>query len=454
MYRIIFFVLLLYQAGFCQGKDTSMESSHNHTGMEMGTENNDSMKTMMNPGHNKMGSHKMEMMTDIIMINVPMSMEGSGTSWLPEETPMYMTMYHSNDWMFMLHGSINFRYTKYGSQKKADKIDAPNWIMIGAANMPDKNNQVGFRAMLSMDRLTEGGGGYPLLYQTGETWKDRPLIDRQHPHDLFGELSFSYSHLFSNSTSGFIYLGYPGEPALGPTVYLHRVSAMFNPDAPLGHHWQDATHITFGVATIGFVFNMLKIDASIFTGREPDENRYNFDKPLFDSYSGRISFNPSKNISLQVSSGYLKNPEGDNIDVMRTTASVIHSIVFSKENYWTSSFIWGLNNEDPKHAAEPQHSILLETLYNFVDNGIYGRFEFVQKPQKELGIMIDPEITENIFAYTLGYKRKILSFSGINIHSGVQGTLYSQSELLKKYYGSDPYSFQFYLGVTPALMIH
>ena len=146
--------------------------------------------------------------------------------------------------------------------------------------------------MMSLDPLTEGGRGYPLLFQSGESWNGEPLHDRQHPHDLFDELSFSLSQKFDHDLSAYVYFGYPGEPALGPPTFMHRPSAMDDPDAPIGHHWQDSTHVTFGVATAGLVWRNVKIEGSIFTGREPDEDRYDFDQPEFDSYSGRLSWNP------------------------------------------------------------------------------------------------------------------------------------------------------------------
>src|SRR5881409_4322961 len=162
--------------------------------------------------------------------------------------------------------------------------------------------QFGARLMMSLDPLTEGGRGYPLLFQTGESWNDESLHDRQHPHDLFDELSLSLSRKFDYDLSAYVYFGYPGEPALGPPTFMHRRSAMDDPDAPISHHWQDSTHVTFGVATAGLVwsrFGGIKIEGSIFTGREPDENRYDFDQPEFDSYSGRISWNPTRNLALQ-----------------------------------------------------------------------------------------------------------------------------------------------------------
>ncbi|MES2766139.1 MAG: LOG family protein, partial [Bacteroidota bacterium] len=42
------------------------------------------------------------------------------------------------------------------------------------------------------------------------------------------------------------------EPALGPAMFLHRPSGANNPDAPISHHWQDASHITWGVITGGY----------------------------------------------------------------------------------------------------------------------------------------------------------------------------------------------------------
>jgi hypothetical protein len=65
------------------------------------------------------------------------------------------------------------------------------------------------------------------------------------------ELSTSYSLKLGADGAAFTYFGLPGEPALGPTVFMHRFSGMRNPEAPLTHHWLDPTHITYGVATIG-----------------------------------------------------------------------------------------------------------------------------------------------------------------------------------------------------------
>src|ERR1700750_2571263 len=203
---------------------------------------------------------------------------------------------------------------------------------------------------MSLDPLTEQGRGYPLLFQTGEVWNGEALHDRQHPHDLFDELSFSLSQKFDHDVSAYVYFGYPGEPALGPPTFMHRISAMDDPDAPIGHHWQDSSHVTFGVATAGLVwsrFGGIKIEGSVFTGREPDEDRYDFDRPRFDSASGRISWNPTPDLALHFSHGSLRNPEGlePTANRHRTTASIIYNKVLGRDANWATTFVWGQNND-------------------------------------------------------------------------------------------------------------
>ncbi len=139
-------------------------------------------------------SHEMHMeMRSTVDLADPMSREGSGTSWLPDSSPMYGKMFMLGEDMLMLHGAIFPRYTNVSTRRGDDRIDAPNWIMGMYSHPLGDSTQLGARLMMSLDPLTEGGRGYPLLFQTGESWHDQPLHDRQHPHDLFDELSFSLS---------------------------------------------------------------------------------------------------------------------------------------------------------------------------------------------------------------------------------------------------------------------
>ena len=406
--------------------------------------------------HHEHGVHEMHMeMHSSIDIADPMSREGSGTSWLPDSSPMYGRMFMFDENMLMLHGAIFPRYTNVSTRRGDDRIDAPNWFMAMFSHPFGSDAQLGARLMMSLDPLTEGGRGYPLLFQSGESWHDQPLHDRQHPHDLFDELSVSLSQKFDYDFSGYIYFGYPGEPALGPPTFMHRPSAMDDPDAPLGHHWQDSTHVTFGVATAGVAWNNVKIEGSIFTGREPDENRYNFDQPNFDSYSGRISWNPTRNLALQVSYGYIESPEAlePSLNRHRTTASLIYNLPLGHDSNWSNTFVWGQNHDTGEGKTQ---SFLIESDYQRGRNTVYLRWERVEKSGHEL--VLKPSDESHIFpvsGYTIGYVRDLSHGNGLDIGLGTQFTINDRPDRLDRYYGGDlGYAFQFFLRIRPSLHNH
>jgi heavy metal-binding protein len=400
--------------------------------------------------------HEMQMeMHSSIDLADPMSREGSGTSWLPDSSPMYGKMFMFGEDMLMLHGAIFPRYTNVSTRRGDDRIDAPNWFMGMYSHPLGDSTQIGARLMMSLDPLTEGGRGYPLLFQTGESWHDQPLHDRQHPHDLFDELSLSLSQKFEHDLSAYIYSGYPGEPALGPPAFMHRPSAMDDPDAPIGHHWQDSTHITFGVATAGLVWRNIKVEGSVFTGREPDENRYDFDQPRFDSYSGRISWNPTRNLALQVSHGYIKSPEAvdPKTNIHRTTASAIYNLPLGPDRNWSNTFVWGQNNASGEGKTQ---SFLIESNYQRGRDTVYLRWERVEKSGHEL--VLKPFDESEIFpvsGYTLGYVRDLSHGKGIDIGLGTQFTINDRPDSLDRYYGDDlGYAFQFFLRIRPSQHSH
>jgi hypothetical protein len=271
---------------------------------------------------------------------------------------------------------------------------------------------------------------------------------------LFDELSISYSQKFAHDLSAYLYFGYPGEPALGPPTFMHRLSAMDDPDAPIGHHWQDSTHVTFGVATAGLVwsrFGGIKVEGSIFTGREPDEDRYDFDEPRFDSYSGRISWNPTQNLALQVSYGYIKSPEALEPDLKRhrTTASVIYNLPLGKDSNWSNSFVWGQNHDTGEGKTQ---SFLIESNYQRGRDTVYARWERVEKSGHEL--VLDAADESRIFpvsGYTLGYVRDLSHGDGVDIGLGTQFTINDRPDSLDRYYGKNlGYAFEFFLRIRPS----
>jgi hypothetical protein len=426
------------------------QHEHHHT---TPADSADAMSKMEMPG---MQMDSMPAMTHSFSLHLPMNRNGSGTGWLPDATPLYAYMKHGKSWNYMLHGSVflrqNWQNLNNNYQRGGTQLDAPNWLMGMAQHQVGKRGLLLLRAMISLDALTVGNSGYPLLFQSGETYNGRRLIDRQHPHDLFSELAMGYSHSFNRDVDVYGYAGYPGEPALGPVAFMHRISSFNNPDSPLGHHWQDATHILFGVATVGFRYKIFKVEGSSFTGREPDENRYAFDKPRFDSYSYRLSVNPGKAFAMQFSQGFIKSPESlePAENVVRTTASVLHSRMISENSHWTSALIWGLNDKGKSHQ---EHSVLAESNLQLNRLAVYGRYEFVQKSSEELELT--DQFGDELFqvnALTLGVNYNLYSLFNTNLTAGVQASWFSPDTRLENLYGKNPVSAQVYLRLNPALL--
>lgn len=430
-------------------KDTSVQQQMSNMDM------NDDHVMEMN--HDDMQMQGMENMSHSFSLHLPMGRNGSGTGWLPDASPMYGYMYHSAKWMYMLHGNLFLRYTNQDFSGKGnrggEKFDAPNWIMLMGQRQVGNNGLFHFSAMLSLDPITERTG-YPLLFQSGETYNGKPLIDRQHPHDFFSELAVSYSQALSPEADVFFYLGYPGEPALGPVAFMHRPSALDNPDAPITHHWVDATHITFGVATLGLRYGNFKLEGSSFTGKEPDENRYDFDKPLFNSWSGRVSYNPTKNWALQVSHGFIKSPEilhaGENVN--RTTASAIYSLPLANDGTFNATAIWGVNKSK---AHKGENAYVIEASWKQHKAGLFSKYEYVQKSIEELVLDEDIYGHDAVFpinAITAGLNYDFLNLRATRLALGSQFTLYHADKNLNTLYGKNPMAFEVYLRLYPGMM--
>lgn len=309
-----------------------------------------------------------------------MMRDGSGTAWQPDSAPMASIHGNAGGWSTMAHGFVTLTYDKQGGRRGDEKTFSTSMLM-GMAQRPVGEGTLTLRAGGSLDPLM-GKRGYPLLLATGETADGlTELVDRQHPHDLFMELSATYSHPLSDKLSGFLYVALPGEPAIGPTTFMHRMPGMANPEAPISHHWLDSTHVTFGVATAGLVYDGLKLEGSVFTGREPDEDRYDIERPRFDSWSVRATWNPTANLSMQVSHGFLKSPEGlhPEQNVRRTTASVTHNLPLGNGGNWQSTFAWGRNDPSGGHHAHATNAFLLESAVEAGRFTVFGRAENVDK---------------------------------------------------------------------------
>jgi len=319
-----------------------------------------------------------------------MTRDASGTSWLPDASPMYALHRQRGPWTLMFHENAYLQFLHESGRRGDDQGGSINWAM-GMAGRNVGRGHVGLRGMISIEPWTIRGCGYPNLLASGEECRGEVIHDRQHQHDLAMELSAEYDGPLRGGTRWQLFGGPAAEPALGPVAYPHRISAMPNPIAPIAHHWFDSTHVSFGVITAGVYSARWKIESSAFNGREPDERRKNLDLGPLDSVAGRAWLLPTPRLALQVSAGHLREAEagedgGPRRDVTKTTATATYHWL-GEHRVWASTLGWGVNAE-VDHAT---HALLAETSVTRDDrDSWYGRFEVVGKTAHDLDIA--PEI--------------------------------------------------------------
>ena len=388
-------------------------------------------------------------------IGEPRNRESSGTAWLPDASPMHALHGQGAGWELMLHGSLYIHYLDDGGERGREQFGSTNWAM-GMARRPVLGGDMTLRAMLSADPVTADECGYPDLLATGEFCDEEPLHDRQHPHDVWMELTAVYERAIAENLAIQLYGGPVGEPALGPVAFPHRISSFPNPIAPIGHHWLDSTHIAFGVATAGLYGRRWKAEASLFNGREPDGDRFDLDLDALNSFAGRLWLMPSEGWALQVSAGRLNDAEvhevGDpRIDLTRMTMSATYHRPLARNGLWANSMAWGRNRE----GSTATQALLLETEVNLAERDLfYGRLEIVEKTGHDL--VLPEELEELRFTVGklgLGYVRQLEPIAGLAPGVGAGVTLARVPAGLESFYGSrSPAGLQLFFRLRPVPM--
>ena len=372
-----------------------------------------------------------------------MTREASGTSWQPDSTPMEGLDWQIGDWSMMAHGNINLNFTDQGGKRGDSNTFSTSHFMLQGARQFD-SGILNLKSTFSLDPLM-GKSGYPLLFQTGETADGQNhLVDRQHPHNFFVELAGSYAIPINDKNSLFAYTGIVGEPAIGPTVFSHRKSGEDNPEAPISHHWLDSTHISNGVFTLGYTTPLWKIEASRFHAREPSQYRYRIEVGRLDSYSGRFTINPNKDISMQISAGHLHSPEGlePTVNVNKITTSItFNKMIFDGFSQTTLAF--GRNSPS---EGKSTNAFLLESAWQWTNNNII--FLRAEKVDKNELFSDDDHLSHtsfNIKKLSVGAVHDFHRSNGYTLGIGMTGSLYSYPNDLDEYYGSSPKSVLFFI---------
>jgi len=366
----------------------------------------------------------------------------SGTSLNPAAWPMPMVSHGLGSWnlTFMAQGFVVD--TQQTGPRGGDKLYSTNWMMVSAQHKAGSRGAFQFDAMLSLEPATITGREYPLLFQTGETAFGKPIVDGQHPHNLFMALGVTYAYHPAEGVT--LELGFHpvGDPTLGPVAYPHRASAEELPEAPISHHLQDSTHIADDVLAAGVAYQKFKLEASGFYGSEPGENRWIIQQGPMNSWAARLWYLPSKNWAAQVSTGRLTHPEAlEPGDQIRTTASLSYSKPIG-ESSWSSSLIWGRNH----YTATQQNgnSFLAETVVPVTKfNHVTARFELVDK--NELFPTIANAPNARIGEYTAGYTRYLPAFRMLQTGVGANITFYTTPADIKPEYGNHPIGGNVYI---------
>ena len=366
-----------------------------------------------------------------------MMREASGTSWQPESSPMVGVPLKAGAWALMAQGFATVLYDDQGGPRGDSKTFSQSMLMLMGSRPVGAGGRLGLRAMVSLDPLM-GKRGYPLLFATGETADGRnELVDRQHPHDFLMEFAASYAQDLGGGRSVYLYGGLPGEPALGPPTFMHRISSMDDPEAPIGHHWFDSTHITFGVVTAGFATRTWKLEGSAFKGREPDQHRWDIETPKLDSWSVRAFWNPTANWSFQTSTGHLHSPEQlhPDEDEQRTTASASYNRPLAGQGNVAATVAWSLKDQRPGPSLNgwlAEASLRLKARHI-----LFARAE--REDESELFAEGDPlhHQVVPVNKLSLGYAYEMPLVTNVRVALGGLASAYAYPNRLKPHYGGD-----------------
>jgi len=401
-------------------------------------------------------------------LGIPFARFGSGTSWLPDSSPMHAAHRAIGDWMVMLHGAAVGQFDHQGTRRGDSQAGMTDWEMLMAAR--DYSSGL-FRAslMTSLEALVLGAHGYPELLQTGGSYHGARLVNYQHPHDLVMEAAAAYDHSLAERLAAGIYVAAVGEPALGPVAYMHRPSANADPFAPLGHHWQDAAHESFGVVTAALYTHAVKLEGSAFNGREPDEYRFNFDYrgARLDSYAGRLTVLPTGRVSVAAWGGYLfdHDPLEPGLGMQRYGASVMTTRRGVAGGAWSTAAVWGLNihhHSDREHVHDTtvstklyhvSSSVLVEsTLELGPRTELYARAEQVQKNGDDLGF-IGGDLIQlfTVRSVAAGVTREVRAIGDASVRLGLRVSLDLLPATLVPTYGTrTPAGLAAFIRVSPA----
>jgi hypothetical protein len=337
-----------------------------------------------------------------------------------------------------VHGTAFVQFVRTTGSRGDYQLGSVNRLMVQSTTLA-AGGMLRLHFMTSAEPITIGRTGYPELLQVAFTDRNRPITDRSHPDHWVMNLAGTYEHPLAAGLGWALSLAPVGDPALGPVPYQHRPSATFNPLAPLGHHAQDDTHGSFGVATVGVFSRRVRIEASAFNDRQPSNPQALFDYrgARLDAYSGRISVSPARGWNVSASYGYLPATSGGHAhDAQhRMTAAVLYTHAAVTGPEWSLTAVYGVNRP---LGAPALPAALIEGAYGWDDEDYvaYGRVEHVRRSAAELDLVGSVSPTIDVTAATAGMTRRIATWGGLDVRLEAQYTVHFLPSALDPFYGS------------------
>ena len=354
----------------------------------------------------------------------------------------------------MQDGVVFLTFNRQARPRGDTEFVSQNWWM-GMGRRAVGTGTLTLTGMFSLEPATVGGDGYSEIFQVGEAFQGRAIVDRQHPHDLAMQLAGVYKLPISGRT-GFTIAGGPaGEATLGPVAFMHRASAAENPFAPLGHHTFDSTHIAKGVIAMAVDHGPWVIEGSLFHGREPDEDRWNIsDVGALDSWATRLWFRAGTEWEFQASHGYLHEPEELEPGSLRRTTVSASWMTQPNPGFSAITLGYGLNDKD--HTNDVFDAFFAEGTHRTGPYAFYGRFEaadvetglLLGEPAEHIGTE-GPVLRDTVAAFTIGAVRDLPPLRGFEFALGSDVTFHKVPERLVTTHGARPVSFAVFLRVRP-----
>jgi hypothetical protein len=351
-------------------------------------------------------------------------------------------------WTVAVDGAVFATFNKQGGRRGDTDFRSQNWLMtIGAR--PLGSTTLTLTGMVTAEPFTVTTAGYSEIFQEGETYRRLQMTDHQHPHDLFMQLAAAWTIPVRDATHLTFAGGPVGEATLGPVAFMHRASSTENPTAPLSHHVFDSTHIVTDVAIARVDMGILSVEGSVFHGREPDEHHYDLDFGRPDSWAARAWFRPTPSWDIQVSRGFLHEPEALEPGDQRRTSASVSWLRFNGGNYTALTAAVGAN----RRPFSTVHAVLVEATLNVRKTAIYARAE---RTSAETEILLFPvvvhrphlgELVDPIRAVTLGAVQDVARPGPLAIGVGGDVTVYGVPQLLQVTHGDAPLSFHVFVRV-------